>query len=56
MFKFGRGTCLKLKSHYSLPAAIAGKEVTINMDAVKSDIPLLLSRIAMNKTAIQMDL
>ena len=35
---------------------VAGKEVTINTDVVESDIPLLLSRLAMKKAAIKMDL
>ena len=35
---------------------IAGKEVTIKSDVVESDIPLLLSRIAMKKAAIKLDL
>ena len=56
VFKFGGGTCLKSKSEYSLPAVIAGKEVTIQTDVVDSDIPLLLSRTAMKKAAIKMDL
>ena len=56
MFKFGGGTCLKSKGGYSLPAVIAGKEVMIKTDVVESDIPLLLSRTAMKKAAIKMDL
>ena len=56
MFKFGGGTCLKTKCEYSLPAVIAGKEVTIKTDVVESDIPLLISRTAMKKAAIKMDL
>ena len=35
---------------------IAGKEVTIKTDVVESDIPLLLSRAAMKKAAIKLDL
>ena len=35
---------------------IAGKEVTIKTDVVESDIPLLLSRTAMKKAAIKLDL
>ena len=56
VFKFGGGTCLKSKGEYSLPAVIAGKEVTIKTDVVESDIPLLLSRTAMKKAAIKLDL
>ena len=56
VFKFGGGTCLKSYSKYSLPDVIAGKEVTINTGIVEFDIPLLLSRTAMKKAAIKMDL
>ena len=49
-FKFGGEECLKSKGEYNLQAVIAGKEVTIKTDAVESDIPLLLSRQAMNFT------
>ena len=56
VFKFGGGTCLKFKGEYSLPAVIAGKDVMIKTDVVELDIPLLLSRTAMKKAAIKMDL
>ena len=56
VFKFGGGTCLKSKGEYSLPAVIAGNDVMIKTDVVESDIPLLLSRTAMKKAAIKMDL
>ncbi|MCG7877703.1 MAG: transposase [Candidatus Thiodiazotropha endolucinida] len=56
VFKFGGGTRLMSKGEYSLPAVIAGKEVIIKTDVVQSDIPLLLSRTAMKKAAIKLDL
>ena len=56
VFKFGEGTCLKSKGEYWLPAIIAGKDVIIKTGVVESDIPLLLSRTAMKKSAIKMDL
>lgn len=56
VFNFGGGTCLQSKGEYSLPVVIAGKEATINTDVVESDIPLLLSRTAMKKAAVKMDL
>ena len=56
VFKFGGGRCLQSKGEYSLPVVIAGKEATINTDVVESDIPLLLSRTAMKKAAVKMDL
>ena len=56
VFRFGGGTCLQSKGEYSLPVVIAGKEATVNTDVVESDIPLLLSRTAMKKAALKMDL
>ena len=55
-FKFGGGKRLKSKGKYNLPAVIAGKEVTIKTDVVESDIPLLLSRQAMETAEVKMDL
>ena len=45
-----------IQGRYSLPVVIAGKEATVNTDVVESDIPLLLSRTAMKKAAVKMDL
>ena len=56
MFKFGGGTRLKSKGEYHLPAILAGKEVTITTYVVESDIPLLLSRSAMKRAGVKMDL
>jgi len=56
VFKFGGGTRLKSKGEYSLPANIAGKDVTVKTDVVDSDIPLLLSRAAMKVAGVKMDL
>ena len=55
-FKFGGGTRLKSRAEYCLPAVIVGKEVTIKTDVVGSDIPLLLSRTAMKRAGVKMDL
>ena len=55
-FKFGGGIRLKSRAEYCLPAVIAGKEVTIKTDVVGSDIPLLLSRTAMKRAGVKMDL
>lgn len=55
VFKFGGGTCLKSKGEFSIPAVVAGKAVTIK-NVVESDTPLLLSRTAMKRAAIKMDL
>ena len=46
----GGGTCLKSKGSYYW------ENVTIRADVVESDNPLLLSRIAMKRAAITMDL
>ena len=56
VFKCDGGTRLKSKGEYNLPSVIADKEVIIRTDVVESDTPLLLSRTAMKKAAIKMDL
>ena len=56
IFKFGGGTRLKSQGEYSIPAVIAGKEVTIKTDVAGSDIPLLLSRTALKTASVKMDL
>ena len=55
-FKFGGGTRLPSEGQYVLPAVIAGKKVTIKTDVVDSDIPLLLSKDAMKKACVKLDL
>ena len=47
---------LKSEGEYWLPVVIAGKEVTIRTEVVKSDIPLLLSREAMKTAGAKIDL
>ena len=47
---------MKSEGANSIPAVIAGKQVTINTDVVNSDIPLLLSRMTMKQTGVKMDL
>ena len=56
IFKFGSGTRLKSKGEYHLPATFAGKNVTVITDVVESDIPLLLSRNAMKRAGVKLDL
>lgn len=56
IFKFGGGEKLKSQGSYGLPAQLANREVTINTDVVKSDIPLLLSKSAMKKAKVKLDL
>ena len=55
-FKFGGGEVLKSLSTCEIPAVLAGKNVTINTDVVKSDISLLLSIKSMKKAQIKLDL
>jgi hypothetical protein len=56
VFKFGGGTRLKSDGEYELPVCMVGKQVRVKTDVVESDIPLLLSRSAMKKAGIKMDL
>ena len=53
---FDGGTRLKSKAEYFLPAINAGKEVSIKTDLVRSNIPILLSRGAMKRAGVKMDL
>lgn len=55
IFKFGGGTRLVSDMVYTIPGLIAGKQVLIKTDVVKSDIPLLLSRTAMKAMDCKMD-
>ena len=55
-FKFCGVTRLKLTAEFGLHAVIAEKEVTIKTDVADSDILLLLSRSAMKKAGVKMDL
>lgn len=55
-FKFGGGERLKSVASYNIPAILAGQEVTIKTDVVKSDIPLLLSSTAMKNARVKLDL
>ena len=56
IFKFGGGTRLNSEGACSIPAVIAGKQVTIKTDVVNSDILLLLSRMTMKQAGVKMDL
>ena len=56
VFKFGGGEKLKSKGAYHIPAEIAGRSVSIKTDVVESDIPLLLSKDAMKKAKVKLDL
>ena len=56
VFKFGGGEKLKSAGSYSIPAVLAGQDVTITTDVVASEIPLLLSSKAMKKARVKLDL
>ncbi|KAH3726206.1 hypothetical protein DPMN_054842 [Dreissena polymorpha] len=47
---------MKSKGEYIMPACMVGKDVTIKTDVVDSDIPLLLSRDAIKRAGVKMDL
>jgi hypothetical protein len=56
IFKFGAGEKIKSKASYSLPVVLAGKPVTLVTDVVDSDIPLLLSKNAMKRAKVKLNL
>ena len=56
LFKFGGGERLHSQASVIIPGTLAGKSILINTDVVKSDIPLLLSKNAMKKAKVKLDL
>ena len=56
VFRFGGGQRLKSEGQYTLPAIMAGVRINIRTDVVDSDIPLLLSKDAMKKANMKLDL
>ena len=54
--KFGNNGRLPSEGKYFIPATLARKEVILEMDVVDSDIPLLLSKQAMKKAKMNIDL
>ena len=56
VFKFGNNGRLPSKGSYKIPVTLAKKEVTLEMDVVESDLPLLLSKAAMKKAQMKIDL
>ena len=54
-FRFGDGERLQSLHNVTLPCNIAGIEVDIITDVVKSDIPLLLSKAAMKRARTHLD-
>ena len=55
-FKFGNEGMLKSECKYVLPAEIGKNSVMIEVDIIDSDIPLLLSKDAMKKAKMKIDL
>ena len=55
-FRFGGGTVLPSEGSYLLPATLVGKNINIETDVVDSNIPLLLSKDAMKKASMKLDL
>lgn len=56
VFKFGGGTVLNSQEKVTFPCVIAGVDCDIETDVVQSDIPLLLSKTAMKKAKVKLDL
>lgn len=55
-FRFGDSKNLVSLGLYTIPAKIANKTCTITFDLIESDIPLLLSKKAMKKAKVSIDL
>ena len=56
VFSFGNNGRLPSEGKYFIPAILAGNKVDIEMDVVKSNIPLLLSKKAMKKVGMKIDM
>ena len=56
LFRFGGGTVLGSKGSFKIPVYVAGMNLYIVTDVVESDIPLLLSKSAMKKAKMVLDL
>lgn len=56
MFKFGNEGVLKSIARYTIPAEIGENSVMIDLEVIESDIPLLLSKPAMKRAKMKIDL
>ena len=56
IFKFGGGESKKSLGVIEFPCELAGKEVFIKCNIVDCDLPLLLSKEAMKKACVKLDL
>lgn len=55
-FKFGAGPIVPSLGQYKIPATLVGRNVMIVTDVVDTDIPLLLSKSAMKRAGISIDI
>ena len=55
-FRFGGGETLTSLGAFLIPATVADKKIMIKTDVVDSNIPLLLSKDAMKKASMKLDL
>ena len=56
IFKFGNNGRLESEGKYFIPAVLAGHNVSLEIDVVDSDIPLLLSKKAMKKAGMSINM
>ena len=56
VFKFGNNGRLASQGSYMIPVTLPKKEVILEMDVVESDLQLLLSKNAMKKAQMKIDL
>ena len=52
LFRFGDSKLYESKGKTKIPANVAGKEFKINVDVIEAEIPLLLSKDAMKKAGV----
>ena len=56
VFKFGNNGKLSSRGKYFLPPNLAGKSIILGVYVIDSDVPLLLSKKAMKKAGMKIDL
>ena len=56
IFRFGNSEKLPSLGKYIIPASLAGKRGTLEIDIVDSDLPLLLSKKAMKKAGMKINM
>ena len=55
-FKFGAGPVIFTEGTYQIPVHLAGKDVMLRTDVVDCEVPLLLSKSAMKKAGLVIDM